>query len=185
MKWFNHIAIAGGICFAANPALVPVAVVGGTAPDWMEWVANKEEFRSLTGFRGRIKHREQTHVLMYWLLATLAFAFVWDFHNVGFWFSMGGLIHCFTDLPTAKGIKLMPWSSSKATLFGAKLRHGEPGEYFVAAGVIAVSLFVSSHFQASNPGAPGFVPFFYNWSEEYRDGYIDGSEWRANRFRFI
>ena len=38
MKWINHIAIAGATTAVINPVLVPVAILGSTAPDWLEWV---------------------------------------------------------------------------------------------------------------------------------------------------
>ena len=38
MKWVNHIAIAAATTAVFSPALVPVAVLGSTAPDWLEWL---------------------------------------------------------------------------------------------------------------------------------------------------
>ena len=41
MKWINHLAIAGATTALVAPALVPVALLGSTAPDWLEWVLEK------------------------------------------------------------------------------------------------------------------------------------------------
>jgi hypothetical protein len=38
--------------------------------------------------------------------------------------------------------------------------------------------------QAISP-ANGWYPFFYDWTGLYERGIIDGSEWKANRFRFF
>ena len=37
MKWINHIAIAAATTAVISPPLVPLAVLGSTAPDWLEW----------------------------------------------------------------------------------------------------------------------------------------------------
>jgi len=38
MTWKSHIAIAIACAIPFNPALIPVASLGATAPDWSEWV---------------------------------------------------------------------------------------------------------------------------------------------------
>jgi inner membrane protein len=37
MRWVSHAAIAGSLAALAHPAAVPVAILGSTAPDWLEW----------------------------------------------------------------------------------------------------------------------------------------------------
>lgn len=185
MKWVNHMIIAAGITFVVNPPMVPAAILGSTAPDWLEWVINGHTYQIMSGYRGQVKHRTVTHTVLYWLVAMLVFGFIWDFYGIGFWFAFGGLSHCVTDALTAQGVPLTPWSDRRVHLFGGRLRTGQPAEFLVAGGVLVICLFVASHFQASNANGAGFVPFFYNWSKEYQEGVIDGSEWRENRFRLI
>lgn len=55
MKWVNHMLIAGTTTAVVAPALVPVALLGSTAPDWMEWVSK--------GLGKPIKHRTTTHIV--------------------------------------------------------------------------------------------------------------------------
>ena len=74
MKWLNHTLIAGAICAVVSPPHVAACVAGATAPDWFETVAK------LTG--RHIKHRGPTHILTHWLIAALAFTFVWDYHGI-------------------------------------------------------------------------------------------------------
>jgi inner membrane protein len=39
MRWFNHIVLAAAPVALIAPRLVPVAILGATAPDWLEWLA--------------------------------------------------------------------------------------------------------------------------------------------------
>jgi inner membrane protein len=55
MRWVSHAAIAGSLAALVHPAAVPVAILGSTAPDWLEWVAK------LLGMH--VRHRVQTHYL--------------------------------------------------------------------------------------------------------------------------
>lgn len=83
MKWVNHLAIAGATTAVASPALVPVALLGSTAPDWLEWV--------LRAVGQPVKHRTVTHYVLAWALA-LAFALIlWDFHGLLAAFAWGGV----------------------------------------------------------------------------------------------
>ena len=56
MRWFNHVAVAGSISAVIDPGMVPLAMLGSTAPDWMEWVG--------TTASRKVKHRTITYVLM-------------------------------------------------------------------------------------------------------------------------
>ncbi len=38
MKWQNHIIIGASFGAVINPVIIPVAVLGSTAPDWMEYI---------------------------------------------------------------------------------------------------------------------------------------------------
>ena len=74
MKWVNHLAIAGATTALVNPVVVPVALLGSTAPDWLEWV--------LKALGRPVRHRTVTHYVLGWALG-LAFALgLWDFHGV-------------------------------------------------------------------------------------------------------
>ena len=40
MRWFNHVAVAGSVAAVIDPGMVPLAMLGSTAPDWMEWIGS-------------------------------------------------------------------------------------------------------------------------------------------------
>lgn len=84
MKWINHTLIAGSICAVISPIHVAPAVIGATAPDWMEWVVK------LTGHH--IKHRGVTHILTHWLIAALAATFLFDYQGMLTAFAWGGFL---------------------------------------------------------------------------------------------
>lgn len=173
MKWFNHMVIAGTTTAVIAPALVPVAILGSTAPDWLEWVS-----RSLGN---PIKHRTTTHIALYWVLG-MAFGFaVWDFHGIIAAFAYGGLTHVIADSLTIMGVPLTPFSDRRFNLMGGRLRTGEAGEYMVAGSIAVVCIFVASQMHTTSD----FFPFFYNWSDLYQNGTIDAYEWKKNRFNFI
>lgn len=174
MKWVNHIAIAGAVCAVWRPELVPVAVLGSTAPDWLEW--------GLAAFGRKVKHRTVTHYVSAWL-AGLAFGwFLWDWHGVILAFCAGGLSHVLADALTIQGVPLGWWSDNRFHLFGGRLRTGQPGEYFVSAGVVVACVglaMLTRHFSHE------FSPFFFDWADCYRRGLCDAAEWKANRLRWF
>ena len=53
MTWKSHIAIATACAIPFNPALIPAAALGSTAPDWSEWV--------LKFFGVQVQHKEMIH----------------------------------------------------------------------------------------------------------------------------
>jgi len=171
MKWFNHMAIAGATCAVINPALVPVAVLGATAPDWLEWIGK--------ALGRRVKHRTVTHYFVVWLVACLG---AWPLDPTGIVtaFCYGGLTHVMTDAMTVTGVPFGPHSDRRFHLFGGRFRTGEPAEYGIAFGVVVVCAVLVMMLSAS-----GWYPFFYDWSGLYNSGVIDGAEWRVNRFRFF
>jgi len=173
VKWFNHLLIAGSTCAVVAPALVPVALLGSTAPDWLEW---------LSGALGRkVKHRTVTHVVTYWMTAMLFFWLLWDFHGIGLAFAYGGFTHVFADSLTIMGVPLLPGSDRRTNLFGGRLRTGEMGEFVVACGIAGVCFFVAGNLHQGG----GFFPFFYEWNALYKSGVIDAYEWKQNRLNFI
>ncbi len=92
MKWVNHIAIAGSVTAVWRPELVPLAVLGSTAPDWLEWLCKA------TG--RHVRHRTVTHYLSAWLFGLLFGLWVWDWHHVIAAFCAGGLSHVIADALT-------------------------------------------------------------------------------------
>ena len=175
MKWINHIAIAAATTAVISPPLVPVAVLGSTAPDWLEWTPR------LIGKRSP-KHRTVTHYVIFCFLALLFGLFVWDFHHVITAFAAGGLSHVLCDACTAHGVPLGWWSDRRFHLFGGRLKTGLMGEYWVAGCIVVVCIGIG---WATKSWGGGFVPFFYDYAGMYDSGVIDAKEWRDNRFRFF
>ena len=172
MKWFNHTLIACSVAAVIDPVTVPAAAAGANAPDWLEWVSE---------VAGRkVKHRTVTHYVFLWVVVLLFFAAVWDYHGFGAAFALGALLHVLADSLTVAGVPLGPWSDRRFHLFGGRLRTGDPAEYVIAGGVVVVcaALFLTL-------GFAGWYPFFYDWGGLYGVGLLDGSEWRANRFRLL
>ena len=132
MRWISHIAIAGSITAVLSPPTVAVAVLGATAPDWLEWVLN--------AVGARLQHRAATHYLSYWAGAMAFALLLWDWHGLLFWFSFGGLLHVLCDAFTVSGVPVGPWSDRRFHLFGGRLRTGAPAEYMIA-GSVVFSLF--------------------------------------------
>ena len=175
MKWFNHLAIAGATTAVLNPALVPVAFLGSTAPDWME--------RLLKRLGKPVKHRTITHYVLAWALA-FAFALVlWDFHGLLAAFAWGGLSHVLADSLTVMGVPFSPHSDRRFHLFGGRLRTGDAGEYGVAWGIVALCLLLALLFKPHS--GSGWYPFFYDGAGLYQSGVVDAKEWKDNRLRFF
>lgn len=181
MKWQNHIIIGASFGAVINPVLIPVAVLGSTAPDWIEYLLK------IIGFR--VKHRTVTHVVTSWIFLILFFKFVIDYHSIGLGFAVGGFSHVIADSFTISGVPFSPWSDARFHLFGGKLRTGNAGEYIVA-GMIAISCAAWVHYVPtlrtnSDQEIGGFIPFFYDWKKEYDSGVVDGAEWKDNRLKFL
>jgi inner membrane protein len=180
MIWQNHIIIGASFAAVIDPVLVPVGVIGATAPDWLEWII-KPLYPSL-------RHRGATHVVLCWIAAIALFVLI-DYHRIGLAFAIGGFSHVFADSLTISGVPFTPWSDARFHLFGGKLRTGNGGEY-IAAGIVAVLCFAFVLYSPIKIGAAadkenGFIPFFYDWKGYYEDGLIDGAEWKKNRFNFF
>jgi inner membrane protein len=175
VKWVSHIAIAGAICAVVNPAAVPAAVLGSTAPDWFEWL--------LRAAHRRVNHRGLTHYLAYWLAGMLAAHFIIDWRDCFFWFCAGGAIHWFCDALTSSGAPLGPWSLKRVHLFGGRVRTGGASEYTVTLCVVLLCGFII-YTQRATHGAD-YVPFFPDWAGHYQAGRADAKEWRENRFKLF
>jgi len=175
MKWISHIAIAASICAVFNPEAVPAVVLGSTAPDWMEMIANAA--------RGgkKMKHRGITHYFVAWALLAVFALFVWDWRACLFWFAIGGAVHWCCDALTVSGAPFSWWSDRRMTLFGGKVLTGSASEYVITGLIVCIcAVFIWSRHSAG-----GFIPFFYHWREFYENGVIDGHEWRTFRFDFV
>jgi inner membrane protein len=176
MKWVNHVAIAGATTAVWRPELVPLAVLGSTAPDWMEWA-----YKWTTG--RHIKHRGATHYVTSWLFGLGFGLWVWDWHFALSAFAAGGLSHVLCDACTASGVPLSGWSDRRFHLFGGRLKTGQMGEYWVAGAVVLACIGVAA--LTKSWGGGGFSPFFPDYADMYKKEIIDAAEWKANRFRWL
>jgi inner membrane protein len=175
MKWVNHVAIAGATTAVWRPELVPLAVLGSTAPDWLEWVS--------AALGRKVKHRTVTHFVAYWVFA-LAFGLaVWDWHFALTAFAAGGLSHVMCDALTVQGVPLGWWSDRRFHLFGGRFKTGQMGEYWFAGAVVLACVGVAM--LTRHWGGGEFSPFFFDWADYYNRGLIDGQEWKENRFRWL
>lgn len=174
MRWVSHTLIAASLCALWQPALVPAAVLGATAPDWLEWVGRNHLPVA------HAVHRGATHNLLGWLLLTACGCFVdapWGAHVAAF--GLGGALHWLCDALTVTGAPLTWWSQHRSTLFGGRLRQGGKTERALAIGVAMVCALLS--WPSLNAPA-GFSPFFMPWRQHYQSGLIDASEWRRHRY---
>lgn len=174
MKWVNHIAIAGATTALVSPVLVPIAILGSTAPDWLE--------RLLKLVGNPVKHRGPTHYLLAWVVALLFTWLLWDFNGVLTAFFYGGLTHVLADSFTVTGVPFAPNSDRRFHLFGGRLRTGQSGEYVVAWGIVGACLLLAVLIKPYNGN---WYPFFYDWAGKYNSGVVDAKEWKDNRFRFF
>lgn len=175
MRWLSHIAIAGSICAACNPGAVPAAVLGSTFPDWSEWV-----LRAVTG--RKVTHRGVTHYLTTWVLLAVFAGVLWDWRGWLFWFAMGNIVHWFCDALTVSGAPVGWWSDRRMTLFGGRVKTGSMAELAITVAIVVLCAVVI-YTRRDVPGS--FIPFFYRYDELYKQGLIDGAEWRQHRFDFI
>lgn len=174
MRWISHIAVGGATCAVVAPELAPVAVLGATSPDWIEWIC--------AAVGKPQPHRGPTHYVLGWIALFVIALAVWDWHGVLAAFAWGGLTHVICDSFTVTGVPLAPWSDRRFHLAGGRLRTGDPGEYVFTGVVVVICAALAITFGGLSDG---FAPFFYNWSEMYQNGVIDGSEWKANRWKLI
>lgn len=173
MKWVNHVAIGASTAAVINPILVPLAALGATAPDWLEW---------LSKVSGKpVRHRTTTHILLVWLVGFAGALFL-DPLGLVTAFLWGGLTHILCDALTVSGVPFSPYSDRRFHLFGGRLRTGDPPEYVIAGLVVLVCAAAVLLFTRETNG---WAPFFYDWMGLYNTGVIDGAEWRTNRFRFF
>lgn len=175
MRWYNHMLIAGAPLALVAPRLIPLAILGSTAPDWLEWLAKMA--------RQPVPHRGPTHWLAAWLIGLAVAALLPDpAGGLVAAFAWGGLSHVLGDALTVSGVPFSPLSERRFHLLGGRLRTGGAGEYGVSWGVVLTCWML--HGQIAAPGG-GYLPFFPNWAERYEQGTATAKEWRENRFRFF
>jgi len=183
MTWKSHAAIATAVTLPFNPALLPVAVAGSTAPDWLEWVGNF--------FGAHIEHRKQTHYLII-PIALIAISFVFDYRDILFWFGIGYLTHWFADSVTISGVPISPWDKRKIHFFGGAIRTGEPIEYVYSFGLLALSIFVFkpavlhiTQLGDKQEQAIEFNPYNMQYRDLFEKKIIDEKEMVERRFKFF
>ena len=167
MKWASHIAVAAALTIPINPAALPFSALGATAPDWLEFV--------LKIFGIKVKHRGVTHqllsIVIFFILALLLSVYIGTFLA---WFAFGALTHWFCDALTVTGVPVSPFSQHNTTLFGGKIRTGEPKEYFIAFG-----FFVTPSRDLT------FNQYFMNYQKLYNLKIIDEKELKELRWKFF
>ena len=174
MRWVSHIAIAASVCAVFAPYAVPAAVLGSTAPDWLEPVLSVVQ-------RRKVRHRGITHHLTSWLTLAAFALVVWDWRGWVLWFAFGGAIHWVCVALTISGAPLHWWSDRRMTLFGGRVRTGGPSEYVVTGAVVAICAAVIW----ARGGSADFLPYFMGWPSLYEAGLIDAAEWRAKRWELL
>lgn len=171
MKWISHLAIAVAPVALISPSLMAATAAGAIAPDALERVINA-------------KHRQGTHILIYWVIASLtalmlAFAVGgWAWHGAAL--MLGGLSHILLDSLTPTGVPLYPGGLARVHFFGGRVVTGSMTEYAITAVVVALTF---AAWKAT--GGVAWLPFGWDWAGYFDRGLIDGHEWRLNRFRFF
>jgi len=178
MKWISHSAIGGTTAAIVNPIYAPAAILGATAPDWLEWVFNALGFG--------VTHRKETHYLVVWVVAFGLSLWTLDlpFADMVAAFLWGGVTHILTDALTVQGVPFSPTSRRRFHLFGGRLRTGSVQEYVIAGSLSAVFVLIGFQLHKSSNGSD-FMPYFYDWNGAYEGGIIDAYEWKQNRWKFI
>jgi len=175
VRWYSHILIGAAPAALVAPRLVPLAILGATAPDWLEWIAK--------ALKKPVQHRGPTHWLIAWLLVLIiALTLPGPLGLLVAAFAWGGLSHVLADSLTVSGVPFSPLSERRFHLLGGRLRTGGAGEYGISWGVVLLCWMLSG--QLAAPGG-GYLPFFPNWAERYEHGTATAKEWRENRFRFF
>ena len=173
MTWKSHIAIASAVTLPFGLPYLPLSIAGSTAPDWIEFL--------LKFFGVRVRHRGATH----YLYIPIAIIILGVSTENGFllWFGIGYLTHWIADSMTVSGVPISQFDKHKIHFFGGKMRTGEPLEYIIAFGILAVSIFfVKPTVDYINPDKHQFNPYYINWRKLHDDHIIDNKTMREHRF---
>ena len=177
MTWKSHIAIASAVTLPFNPAMIPIASVGATAPDWIEHI--------LKFFGVIVKHRGATHYLYIPILIILL-SFLIDFQNMLFWFGVGYLTHWFADSLTISGVPVSQFDNHRIHFFGGKIRTGEPLEFVIAFGFLAVSVvLVKPSLNILENSENKFNAYYIEYRQLYEKKIIDEKTMIENRFKLF
>jgi len=178
MTWKSHIAIATAVTLPFNPSVLPIAILGSTAPDWSEWI--------LKFFGQTVKHRGATHYLIVPIGIIFLSLFI-DFRELIFWFGIGYLTHWFADSLTIMGVPLSPWDNSRIHFFGGKLKTGDMLEYIIAFSLLAMSITIAkpllNNFDFFDKKV--FSVFSMDYAELNDENIIDRKEYLERRFKFF
>nr|CRY94333.1 hypothetical protein [uncultured prokaryote] len=177
MTWKSHMAIAAAVCLPLNPHALPLALAGSTAPDWIEMI-----IRIATG--KRIKHRGETHYLIIPIIIILI-AILIDYKDFLFWFGVGYLTHWFADSVTITGVPVSPLSKNNVTLFGGRIRTGDPIEYILSFGLLFCVLFLLKPNLNFLESDRAFNPYLMDYSRLNEQKIIDNKEFLERRFKFF
>ncbi|EMB5528157.1 hypothetical protein U5686_002035 [Campylobacter coli] len=100
---------------------------------------------------------------------------------------MGYLSHWIADSLTISGVPISPLDKNKFTLFGGKIKTGEPLEFILAFGLLAISLLIAKpsvdFFIRDQPSY--FNVFYMNYKELNEKKIIDNKEYLEKRFKFF
>ena len=70
----------------------------------------------------------------------------------------------------------------KGQEFGGRVKTGSMAELAITVAIVALCAIVI-YTRREVPGT--FIPFFYRYDRLYKEGLIDGHEWKQHRFDFI
>lgn len=177
MTWKSHVAIASAICLPLNPPALPFAIIGSTAPDWLESVLPPLIGRKLT-------HRKETHYLIIPIIIILI-AILIDYKSFLFWFGVGYLTHWFADALTITGVPVSPLSRHNVTLFGGKIRTGDFIEYIIAFGFLFAVLFIFKPSLNIFETERSFNAYLMDYSYLNDNKIIDNKEFLEKRFKLF
>jgi len=178
MTWKSHIAIATACTLPFNPAALPAAALGATAPDWSEWI--------LKFFGHEVQHRGVTHYV-YIPIAIMLLSFIIDFQSMLFWFGVGYLTHWVADALTPSGVPVSQFDNHRIHFFGGKIKTGSFMEYIIAFGFLLVVIsFVKPLDQMQNSDNPSYFNVYFNdYGQMYEDKIIDEKTYKENRFNMF
>jgi inner membrane protein len=183
MTWKSHIAIATAITIPFNPQQLPFAILGSTAPDWIEYI--------LKFFGIHVEHRGVTH----YLYIPLIFILLGIFHDIFYWFGIGYFTHWFADSLTKSGVPISQFDTHRIHFFGGKITTGEPLEYIIAFGLLAISVtFVKPNMdllkdltikKEETKEIIKYNPYYNDYRELYKKEIIDPKTMKENRFKLF
>jgi len=176
MTWKSHIAIASAVTLPINPAMLPLATVGATAPDWIEYI--------LKFFGVIVKHRGATHYLYIPILIMITSILFKS--DLIFWFGLGYFTHWFADSLTISGVPISQFDNHRVHFFGGKIRTGEPLEYIIAFGFLAVSvMLVKPSLNILENSENVFNAYYIDHKKLYEKKIIDEKTMIENRFKLF